>query len=184
MNTKIFITGPSNIDKLSFAKKIVERDDDLSIGMHFTNDKDYEGITDDNYIYYLSTQDINLTYKNNFVLFVNIEDYVSSGITMDTFYNNDIFTMSLCEFNNISDVIFKNEHNDIIVIWIDSNYTKNNENIVEDTRESQVLQERLDEGLIKYLYFFNEKPEDIVDIILNYIESSEEERNEILIENN
>ena len=39
MSTKIFITGPSNIDKLSLAKKLVERDDDLSIGDMNNNNK-------------------------------------------------------------------------------------------------------------------------------------------------
>ena len=184
MSTKIFITGPSNIDKLSLAKKLVERDDDLSIGQHFSNDKEYEGITDDAYIYYLSTQDIDLTYKNNFVLFVNTDNYVSSGITMDSFYNDDIFTMSICEFNNISDIIFKNENNDVIVIWLDTDYNKNNANIAEDIRESKFLQERLEDGTIKYLYFFNEDTNDIVDVIFNYIEGSDEERKEILLENN
>lgn len=183
MSTKIFITGPSNIDKLSIAKKIVERNDDLSIGQHFSNDKTYEGVVDDDYIYYLSTQDIDLTYKNNFVLFVNTNNYISSGITMDSFYNDDIFTMSMCEFNNISDSIFKNENNDIVVIWLDTDYNKNNDNILEDVRESGFLQQRLNEGNIKYLYFFNEDEDSILKVIFNYLYGNEEDRKEILIEN-
>ena len=50
---KIFITGPSNIDKLSVAKKLVEINDDLSIGSHFTYDIKYRDVTDDEYVYYL-----------------------------------------------------------------------------------------------------------------------------------
>jgi hypothetical protein len=102
---------------------------------------------------------------------------------MDSFYNDDIFTMSMCEFNNISDSIFKNENNDIVVIWLDTDYNKNNDNILEDVRESGFLQQRLNEGNIKYLYFFNENEDSILKVIFNYLYGTEEDRKEILIEN-
>ena len=74
---KIFIVGSDNIDKLSLADTLIEKNDDLSIGSHFTNDKEYKGSVNDNYIYYLSTQDIDLTYKNNFILFINTNNFIS-----------------------------------------------------------------------------------------------------------
>lgn len=181
---KIFITGPSNIDKLSIAKRLVEINDDLSIGSHFTNDIQYRDVTDDEYIYYLSTQDVDLTYKNNFVLFVNTDNYVSSGITMDSYYNNDVFTMSMCEFNNISNVIFNNENTDIITIWLDTVYDKNNEHFNEDVVESKFFQERLNVDNIKFLYFYNEDTDTVCNTIISYINGSEDERIKILDENN
>lgn len=184
MNTKIFITGPKNIDKLSLAKKLVERDDDLSIAPHFTNDLQYKDVADDNYLYYLSTQDIDLTYKNNFVLFVNTDKYVSSGITMDIFYNNEIFCMSMCEFNNISESIFNNESNDILIIWLDTKDTKSNDNLNEDICEAGYLMNRLDESNLKYLYFIDENDNIIINTIFDYLEGNDEERKEILNDNN
>lgn len=184
MNNKIFITGPSNIDKMAIAKLIISKDDDLSIGERFTNDKEYINNENDEYIYYLSTQDIDLTYKNNFILFVNTNNYISTGVTLDNFYNNDVFVMSLCEFNNISDLIFKSDSNDIIVVWLDCDYDKKNGVSQNDIEETNFLVERLDNSNIKYLYFHNEDPEKITNIILDYLEGDENKRNELLEENN
>lgn len=185
-NTKIFITGPHRIDKLKLAKQLMAIDDNLSIAKRFTNNDKYMNGENDEYIYYMSTQDIDLTYKNNFILFANTDNYISSGITLDSYYNDDIFVMSLEEFNNISDVIFKSETYDIIVIWIDEAYNKENEFSRKDMVESRYMQERLDSNKnIKYLYFFNESDEKIIDIILEYINTEEIEiREQILIENN
>ena len=184
-NTKIFITGPYKIDKLNIAKKLISIDDDLSIAKRFTNNDKYINSENDEYIYYMSTQDIDLTYKNNFILFANMDNYISTGITLDSYYNDDIFVMSLEEFNNISDVIFKSELYDIIVIWIDGTFNKGNEFAQKDMIESRYMQERLSANKnIKYLYFFNETDEKIIDVILEYINTDEiEVRNELLIEN-
>lgn len=184
MNTKIFITGPHNIDKMSIAKELASMDDDLSIAKRFTNNHEYDNVNDE-YIYFMSTQDIDLTYKNNFILFANTDNYISSGITMDSFYNDDIFVMSLDEFNNISDMIFKSSQ-DIIVIWIDGNYNKSNEFASLDLNEAKYMQDRLNLNHdIKYLYFYNESNKEIIDIILEYMNTEESEiRNKILSENN
>ena len=178
------ISSALSRDKLTIAKALVERDDDLSIGSRFTNDNHYKNIVDDEYIYYLSTQDIDLTYKNNFVLFVNTDKYISSGISMDAFYNNEIFCMSLCEFNNISDSIFNNQSNDIIVIWLDTKDTKANDNLQEDICETGYMMNRFEEAGLKYLYFIDEDKEIIIDTIFEYLEADEECRKEILSDNN
>jgi hypothetical protein len=183
MNKKIFITGPSTIDKLNIAKVLVEKNDDLSIAERFTNNDEYINSENDEYIYYLSTQEIDLSYKNNALLFVNTNNYISNGITLDSYYNNDICVMSLCEFNNISDVIFKSELNDIVVIWVDSNIKNNLSK--EDVNETEFLQERINSDLnIKYMYFFNESIDNIVNIILEYLDADEVKKNELLEENN
>lgn len=180
---KIFIVGSDNIDKLSLANVLIEKDDDLSIGSHFTNDKEYKDTVNDNYIYYLSTQDIDLTYKNNFILFINTNNYISEGVTLDTFYNNDIFIMTPQDFNNISSTIFKESY-DILIVWVDTNYSKNNDKLSKDIIESRFLEERLSEEKLKYVYFFNEDNDLISDIILEYIECDDIDRkNEILLEN-
>ena len=138
----------------------------------------------DNYIYYLSTQDIDLTYKNNFILFINTNNYISEGITLDTFYNNDIFIMTPQDFNNISSNIFKESY-DILVVWLDTNYNKSNDKLNKDIIESKFLEERLSSEKINYVYFFNEENDLISDIILKYIECDDQElRNQILLENN
>ena len=181
---KIFIVGSDNIDKLSLADTLIEKNDDLSIGSHFTNDKEYEGSVNDNYIYYLSTQDIDLTYKNNFILFINTNNYISEGITLDTFYNNDIFIMSPQDFNNISGNIFKESY-DILIVWLYTNYSKCNDKLNKDIIESRFLEQRLQDEKLKYIYFFNEENDFISNVILEYIDCDDPERkNQILLENN
>ena len=132
----------------------------------------------------MSTKSIDLTYKNNFMLFVNTNNYISTVITMDTYYNSDIFVMEIDEFNNISDNIFKSESNDIIVVWIDSNYDKNDEFSRLDLNESIFLEKRLTTENIKYLYFFNDDEDTIVNTVIKYLEGNAEERENILTENN
>lgn len=183
MIDKIFITGPHSIDKMSLCKKLNSKDDDLSIAERFSNDDIYKDNSNGNYIYYMSTQDIDLTYKNNFMLFVDTNNYISTGITLDSFYNNDLFAMEMNEFNNISNVIFKSESTDIVVIWIDGSYNKSNEYMRKDSKESEFLEERLHNENIKYMYFYNESDEDIIDTILNYINGDKEVRKNILDDN-
>ena len=181
---KIFIVGSDSIDKLSLADVLIEKNDDLSIGSHFTNDKEYKDSVNDNYIYYLSTQDIDLTYKNNFILFINTNNYISEGITLDTFYNNDIFIMSPQDFNNISGSIFKESY-DILIVWLDTNYSKGNDKLNKDIIESRFLEQRLQDEKLNYVYFFNEENDFISDVILEYIDCNDPERkNQILLENN
>ena len=182
MANKIFITGPHSIDKLKIAKLLVEKDDSLSICKKFTSDSSYKDITSEDYIYYLESQEIDLAYKNNVILFVNTENYISTGVSMDNYYNSDICVLSIKDFNNISNTVFQSKLNDILVIWIDSPIKENNSETRVDINESKYLLERLNSG-IKYLYFLSESDETIVDTIFEYLESDEERKAQILEEN-
>jgi len=181
MQLKFFIVGSQEIDKLSLARKLVEENDNLSIAETFTNNTEYKEGSNDNYIYFLESQEIDLAYKNNAILFVSTDNYVSYGITMNSFYTDDIFCMSIKDFNNISNVVFESKLYDIIVIWVDSKIKEFNKETREDIYESKYLMSRLDN--LKYMYFFEENINTISDIILDYINSDEQKRQE-LIENN
>ena len=182
MANKIFITGSHSIDKLKLAKLLVEKDDSLSICKKFTNDTAYKDVISDNYIYYLESHEIDLAYKNNVILYVNTENYISSGVTIDTYYNSDIVVLDLKDFNNISNTVFQSKLNDIIIVWVDSPIKDNDSKTRQDINETKYLLERLDSG-IKYLYFLSEDDETIANTILEYIESDEERKLEILEEN-
>ena len=181
MQLKFFIVGSSNVDKLSLAKKLIERNDSLSIAETFTNNTEYKEGSNDNYVYYLESQEIDLAYKNNSLLYVSTDNYISYGMTMDSFYTNDIFCISIKDFNNISNVVFDSKLYDILVIWLDERITEMNKEIREDINESKYLILRLES--LKYIYFFDEDNDTISDILLEYLNSDEEKRQEI-IENN
>lgn len=176
---KILITGLKTTDKMTLAKKLITENDDLSIAPMFTSDKTYENIQlNDNYIYYMNTIDVNIAFKNNSLFYVNTDDYVSTGVTLDDYYNNDIILLTINDFNLISPKTLQNE--DILIIWLDS---KTNGKISESQlSEVRCFQDELDN--YKYMYFLNDDVNVICKIILKFINCrDEEEKNRILTEN-
>lgn len=173
---KIFIVCLNKDISLKISKDILKKDDDLSIIPLFSTDPSYIDEINENYIYYLHSNIANLSYKNNSLLYILTSNYISYGITLDDFYNNDIAFMNIEEYNNIPDVIF-NKHN-ILTIWIDS---KNHQSINSKINiELKYFNERIKNN--KYMYFM-EDDTDIYDTIIEYIESDEEKRLELLKEN-
>lgn len=181
MQYKIFIIGTHKNDKLKLAKKLIELDDNFSISPVFTNDKEYKDSVNDNYIYYLSSEEIDLAYKNNVLLYVSTNNYISTGITMDSLYSNDIFCMSIKDFNNISNVVFNSKNYEVLIIWLDNKITEMNSDIREDINESKYLFSTLED--LKYLYFLDESEEEIADTILDFINGDEKTQEEILLDN-
>lgn len=171
---KIIITGINKIDKLDIAKYIADNND-LSIVPSFTSDDTYKGKISDRYIYYLSPNTIDLSYKNNAFIYIQTKNYLTTGVTCDDYYNNDILCVSIEEFNNIIDA----ELTDTLVIWLDTKF-HNNENIKFELNETKYLVERLNK--IKYLYFLDESKDLINNIIYKYINSDELIRKDLLEE--
>ena len=174
MNTKVIITGTHNVNKNQLALRLTELNDNLSIMPTFTTDVDYEGINEI-FNYKIDLNTIYLSYKNNALLYVNTINNISTGVTLDDYYNNDICIIDVSDFNMISDKQLS--ENDILIVWIDSKYNKKT-----DIQEIKYLQQRLTK--YNYLYFLeSENINDIADVILEYLNSPEEIKIEIL-ENN
>lgn len=184
MNDKIILVGISDIDKLEIAKELIRRNDSLSIAQHFTSDESLftDNISDEqiseNYIQYLSNDIINLSYKNNSLLYVIMKGYICEGITTDEYYNSDIIYLDIEQFNQIPDRFFNSKHKNIIV-WLD---TKNHKQLSQsELIEIRYLQERLD--VLSYLYFLDDNVDNICSVILEYLEASDEERKRIINDN-
>lgn len=171
---KILITGVKDIDKLDIAKKIVVKNDSLSIAPVFTTDKLFDN-ANENYKYYLDVNDANLAYKNNALFYIRTENYVSVGITFDDFYNNSISFADLNDFNNIPDRFFY--ESEILVVWVDSSTIKPSKS---ELCEVKYLEDRLQN--FKYLYFLNEDADTIANVIVEYLNNIER-RQELLEEN-
>ena len=107
MNQKVFIVCLNKDIALNVAKRLIAKDDNYSICPMFTTDSSYDTEPNDNYESYLDVHTVNLSYKNNSLLFIKTSKYISSGITIDDFYNNDICIMDINEYNLIAEVIFK-----------------------------------------------------------------------------
>ena len=175
-NSKIFIVCLNKETSLNVSKKIIENNDDLSIIPMFSTDTQYKNEINENYIYYLDVNTVNLSYKNNSLLYIITSNYISYGITLDDFYNNDIAFMNIEEYNNISDLIF-NKYN-VLTIWIDSKNHKfidNKENI-----ELKYFNERIKNN--DYMYFMDDDVS-IYQIISDYMNAEEDERLNLIKEN-
>jgi hypothetical protein len=123
--------------------------------------------------YFLDTNTIHLAYKNNSIMTVYTNNYLSDGITIDDFYNNDICYMMIEQFNLISEK-FINENN-ILVVWLDeSNKHKISK---QEMTEIGYMQERLNN--MKYLYFLNDSHKNICDVILEYLNSDEDRQEQL-----
>ena len=176
MNLKTFIVCLYEDKALNVAKDIIKTNDELSIIPRFTTNTEYKNEVNENYVYYLDVNTVNLSYKNNALLYLKTDKYISSGITIDDFYNNDICYMTIEQFNLISDK-FINENN-ILVIWLDES---NNHKISKDEMtEINYMQERLNN--MKYLYFLNDSHKKICSVILEYLNSDEDRQQQLLEE--
>jgi len=176
MNMKIFLVSINKDSLFDIADNLYKLNEALSISPCFSTDVQYKDTLTYN-TYYLDAETIRIAYKNNSLLCVVTNNYISSGITIDDFYNNDIFIMNIKEYNTIPNKIFNNY--DVVTIWID---TKNSSKISPmDMIEVNFFIERLEN--LDYLYFLdNEKL--IEETIYKFINADEEEKNKILLENN
>ena len=100
---------------------------------------------------------------------------------MDSLYSNDIFCMSIKDFNNISNVVFNSKNYEVLIIWLDNKITEMNSDVREDINESKYLFSTLED--LKYLYFLDESEEEITATILDFINGDEKTQEEILLDN-
>lgn len=177
MNLKTFIVCLDKQKASDIAKDIIKTNDELSIIPRFTTDSEYKNEVNENYIYYLDVNTVNLSYKNNALLYIKTNKYISNGITIDDFYNNDICYLTIEEFNSIPEIIFKKY--DILIVWVDSKNHKSisNTDLIEINYFSSFVNTN------KYLYFLEDE-NNIHDVILEYIFGDEEKRKYLLEENN
>lgn len=180
MQDKIIIVGLSELNKLEIARELIRRNDNLSIAPHFSSDQSIKehGELNDDYIYYLDNATISLAFKNNSLLYVMTDGYVSTGVTTDDYYNNDIICIDIIDFNNIPDRYFTKK-NENLIIWIDSRVHKHINS--SEMLEIRYLQERLD--TLPYIYFLDDTVDNVCTCILEYIEASEDRRREIIEDN-
>lgn len=177
---KIFIvtTNKDDINKYFLAEHLSNMFD-LDIA-HTTicNTENFKDFTEYKYLSSLAISDMMLAYKNNALLYsLNIVDKygnnVIESITMDDYYNKDIFCMSIEAFNNISD----NRLVNCLVIWLDSN-------IRAVTNISLNMIKYFEESIkdIPYLYF-NEDINTVYKVVDAYLNGDPIMREQILEEN-
>lgn len=178
---KIFIVS-DRVDKQEFANALMAIDSNLDSSKMFISDlnSNIETFEEEAYLYEKPIDEICLDYKNNALLFVStIEDVVTVGITIDEYYNKDIFCISLSDFLNIPYNNIKGD--DILIVWIDMMHKDANKHSIAD---SLLFEQTLYTLNMPYLYFNSESKEDVANIIIKYLNADNLERLTILDENN
>ena len=175
---KFLIVGENNINKIPLVEILSQYNNHFKISKIFTTNTEE---LNDKYHYFISNEELNICYKNNAILFIKTIVNHSYGITLDSFYENNIIFMNTEDFNNISNKIFLG-NNELIIIWLD---TKNHDplQIKKEIKESNYLLEKIETDNIKYMYFLDKDYEDISKVIIDYFNGDEITRKDI-IENN
>lgn len=178
---KILLVGANEDAKQQIIDSLMSYDDDMQFGRKFTNHQDYKGLCDE-YIYYLDTQTINLSYKNNALIYVITNEDISVGLTSDEFINNNLFSLSMEEFNSIPEYILINEK-DILVVWVDMSNTSIL-NINKEMKETTYFENTVESLKLPMLYFYNENPIHISNEIHMYVCTDDEDVRKNIIRNN
>lgn len=174
----ILIVGAEKTDKYAIAKELQALDDDMMIAPVFTTDLRMKNYISDDFIYYMPSEEAELSYKNDAFMWVCSDDSRSLGVTKTDMYNANIFVMSFANFNNISNPTLKELLDDGIICFIDS--IANNSEV--DFRESVFACERIYAS--PYIYFLDDDVSVVVNTLLAYISGDAEERERIVEEMN
>lgn len=171
---KIFIVGKELINKNEIANILCDNDDNLTVARRFTT---IEAEVNSNN-YYLCPEDVFIGYKNNaFLLVQSSEDNNHKGITMDEFYNSDVVTMTIEEFNEIPNGVLR--RNNILVIWLDTK--KKNMRILDvELMQTKHFIERL--NFVKYMYFLDDESAEVAGVIKEYYQGSPKAQKSLLEE--
>ena len=123
----------------------------------------------------LDFQEVVMAYKNN-AIFSCITDInnITTGITMDEYYNSNVIYLSVAELMNVPDHKLTN----CLIVWIDSDkWSCSSEDISIATNMEKIIHN------CEYLYFLKNELDVAVKTICRYIDSDIEERQNILEEN-
>lgn len=142
----------------------------MSIAPMFTTDLLYDSKSS-KHVYYMSSEEVELSYKNDAFMWVRTYDDISTGVVLHDMYDHDLFVMGCAEFNNISAPVFSSFINEGgMIVFLDSK-KKHTEY---SAAEAKFALERIYDA--KYLYFINETIENVEQTLTEYMNGDDEIR--------
>ena len=170
---KFLIVGENSIDKISLINLLLKNENLFKVAKIFvTNESKL-----DDYHYLISNEELNRCYKNNAILYVKTILNESYGVTLDSFYENNLIFMNTEDFNNISNKIFLS-NNELVIVWLDTK-KHDQSRIKKEIKESQYILDKINSDQLNYLYFLDKDNIEIMDVICDYL-LHEEKRFELL----
>lgn len=180
MEFKFIIVGPQDRSLSKIIENIELKNDNLIIARHFTNNKVYENTENVDNLYYLDNTTISSSIKNNSILYVYSNDNNTTGVTIDEFYNSNIISMSLVDFNNISTNLLNMYKDNMLIVWLDTAHHLNNDTLNVEINEVNYLLNKINNFNYNYIYLLDENVETISDIIIDYYTANNDHRKQIL----
>lgn len=185
---KIYIVSTDVESIIPLLDKLIEQNDEFQVASTFSTDNELADRSAERYQYYVSNDQLNLDYKNNALLYVDTDTITqnSVGIALDVYYNSNVIPMSVRAFNTIKENYYK----DSLVIWIDRTinikelgYAKYKLQMIEIKYFMNNFMKQ--EGSKDCLMYFNQNDsdEDIVSILIEYMEADDERKSELISEN-
>lgn len=179
MQPKILFLLPSNKNIIDFIKEIDNVNSDIVISNRFIDDIQYKDSENIDGFYYLDTTTITSSIKNNSILYITYMNDKMCGVTIDDFYNADVIPMSVYNFNDISSNFLGKYIDDIVIVWYDTQNHSKGKELKREINETQFLMDKIDTIGYKYVYFLDDEPTLVSDIINKIIIGTDEERQEI-----
>lgn len=177
-NLKIIFTGVNMPVINNIISDVLSNNEDLILSPVFTTDSDDSGANR-----HISMRELALSYKNNALFCISsYNNDIYKGVTMDDFYNYNLFNIDVKMYNTISNKPFNMYP--ILTVWIN---TDDDKNIIYKNKlrhEVERFQERLNHA--DFIYFSPVETKNkkyIINIVNNYIIGDDTLRHKILAEN-
>lgn len=179
MQPKLLFLLPNNKDITYFINDIEIMNDDIVISNRFIDDIQYKDSENINGFYYLDNNTITSSIKNNSILYITYKNNKLCGVTIDDFYNADIIPMSINNFNDISTNFLDKYIDDIVIVWYDTQNHSHGKELKREINETHFLMEKLETFGYKYIYFLDDEPSLVANVLNKIIVGTDKERKEI-----
>lgn len=174
---KIFIVSNNyNLDNAYLIANKLSQVFDLNIATTYISSREKINsncITTQKYYKELDNQVFYVAYKNNAMLYSLVNDDCNIGITMEDYYNNDIFCLTIGGLDNIAESRLTNA----LIIWIDMPSPSISKSDICDINTMLEIVENT-----PYLYFY-EDVDTVVSIVCQYLNGDFETKQRLLEEN-
>lgn len=173
---KIIVITHDNDKLIETLAILSSKDENIVIANQFTTDINLKDIPSKEWKYFMSNNDLFLSFKNNALLSISTDDNeISSGVTKEEAYAANIIPMSYSMLTMASPRIL----NGMTLCWIDST-KKRSKNMSKDTMEIMKTYKKM-----PLLYFTDDdNSEYIANMLYKYLNSDNIDREKLIEECN
>lgn len=180
MQPKILFLLPNTQNIVDYIIAIDNINDNISVSNRFIDDIQFKDSENIQGLYYLDNTTITSSIKNNSILYITYLNDRLCGVTIDDFYNSDIIPMSISNFNDIPTNFLDKYIDELVIVWYDTKNHSKGKQIKSEINEASFLVDKIEQFGYKYIYFLDETPDTVANVLNDYITGDNKIREEIL----